>query len=72
MSVVDEMIFLSLERRHVSIKSVASISRAKSTVVKIELDITDAYTLARLMEDLHQARAVAAQPKSNTRQRRSE
>lgn len=71
MSISDDTIFLSLERRHVSIKSVASISRAKSTVVKIELDITDAYTLARLMEDLHEARAVAAQPNSNVRRRRS-
>lgn len=60
MSIVDDTIFLSLERRHATIKSVATISRAKSTVVKIELDITDAYTLARLMESLHEARACAS------------
>ncbi|MGE4321746.1 MAG: hypothetical protein AB7E60_01800 [Sphingobium sp.] len=49
--------FITVRReRGTTVKSYKTASRAKSTVVTIEIDVTDPYELATLLHDLHEAK----------------
>lgn len=51
----------------IALKSFKTASRAKSTAVTIELDVTDGYALERLLGDLHRSRQPKAKPAPTSR-----
>jgi hypothetical protein len=47
---------LGWEPQHVNVRRVATESRSKDTVVKIELVVSDSYTLTSILRDLDDAK----------------
>lgn len=54
---MSDLTFISLHRgRGTIVKSFKTGSRAKSTVVSIEIEVTDPYELGMLLQQLHEAK----------------
>lgn len=47
---------LTWEREHVKVKRVATESRSKDTLIKIELVVSESYTLSHILRDLDDAK----------------
>ena len=70
----DNSTFLHWNHDNATVKSVSTVSRANGTTLKIELHVTDGFTLAMLMQTLSESREQpkkASTPKSSSPKRLS-
>lgn len=47
--------YIGVDRRRVKVKSFATMSRPKSTIVKVEFEVTNSWSLHDLLQQLHAA-----------------
>ncbi|SCW55923.1 hypothetical protein SAMN02927924_01345 [Sphingobium faniae] len=52
----DDSYFISADRPHTKVKSFATVSRPKSTIVKVEFEVSNSWALNDLLRQLHAAK----------------